>query len=247
MRREALLVCSVHSDFDGWRVAGGNAHRTLAARAAIDWAVARSADLVVFPAGYLRARAGTPESVREAGAEVLRLARRHRIAIVLGVDACAPEVRSPDVAIVARGKLPFFVLAWSPDEKSVAVWRQRSTTSRDARAVSDEASDDVRLLVVRGTNVGVVLSGEGFNAAIREAMVAAEPALAVMPAHVAGGLRHWQALGWLRDNGVPALRAVHAGDAAENVLWRGEGKESALEVESFESNEQRLEASLFAA
>ena len=127
------------------------------------------------------------------------------------------------------------------------MWRQRSTTSDDARAVPEGKSDEVRALVVAGRIVGVVLSGEGFNPTIRERLAELKPALAVMPAHVAGGLRHWQALGWLRDHGVPAVRAVHVGAGIENRLWRGRGKACPTSTERFSLGGAAIEVSAFAA
>ncbi len=43
------------------------------------------------------------------------------------------------------------------------------------------------------------------------------------------------------------VRAVHAHAGAENVLWRGKGKERPLAIETFIAEDVALEASRFAA
>lgn len=245
--RTSLGVCTIHADPSGYRERTANRARAQAAAAVLDWAAETKLDLVVFPAGYLRARTARPDDVAAEAAAIVDHAREHRIAIVVGVDACAPEFRAPDDTLAARSRLPHFAVAWSPESNALHVWQQRSTTASDARAVSEERAIEVRALPVRGRVVGVALSGEGFNPVVRERLAAAKPALAVMPAHVAGGLRHWQALGWLRDHGVPVVRAVHAHAGAENVLWRGKGKERPLAIETFVAEDVALEAARFAA
>jgi hypothetical protein len=253
MVKQGLKVCSVNAGLRGFRDRAANVARSAAAAASMDWARARGAELVVFPAGYLRANAAVPAEAQSAAAAIVEHAQRLRVGVVVGIDACAPTFRATDEKAIARGKLPHFVVAWAPAAAAVHTWQQRSTTAADAAQVPSERAVEVRALDLGGRVVGIVHSGEGFNPTVRERLAAANPVLAVMPAHVASGLRHWQALGWLRDHGVPVLRAVHAAAGAENVLWRrrgktksnGAGKEQPVEVEVFGSDGASLEVSLF--
>lgn len=239
-----LRVCSVQSNLHGYRTQAGNRFRVEAARAVLAWAATDRIDLVVFPAGYLHSRSSRASSVHAAAASLLQAAREANVAVVAGVDACDPEFRVYDPTHVEMADVPHHLVAWSPDSKSVLQWRQRSTTSNDARSLPEKAAAEVRVLVVGRTLVGVLASGEGFNPTLRENLAAAKPALAVIPAHVAGGIRHWQALGWLAAHGVPALRAVHA-DEAENVLWTGKTKQAPQATKTFTIDELALEVALF--
>lgn len=241
-----LKVCSVVCNLHGYRESTGNELRVTGARAVFLWAAMQDADLVVFPAGYLHARDMKARSVQSAAAPVLRLARESELAVVVGVDACEPDFRVIDPTWVEKGDVPQWLAAWSPASKAALHWRQRSTTSSDAPCVPERTREEVRLLVVGRSLVGVLACGEGFNPKLREKLRAANPALAVMPAHIASGIRHWQALKWLARSGVPALRAVHATEA-ENVLWSGKAKHGAIATERITIDDLALEASLFAA
>lgn len=241
-----LKVCSVVCNLHGYRETDANELRVAGARAVLAWAAEKQADLVVLPAGYLRARAIKAASVHAAAAPVLRAAHETEMAVIVGVDACEQDFRVIDPTWVEKGDVPQWLAAWSPESRAAFYWRQRSTTSSDAHLVPEKASEEVRLLVVGRALVGVVACGEGFNPKLREKLLAAKPALAVMPAHIASGIRHWQALSRLAENGVPTLRAVHANEA-ENVLWRGKAKSEAIATERIAVDELVLEASLFAA
>lgn len=241
-----LKVCSVICNLHGYRDSFANTRRLDGARAVLAWAVEKEADLVVFPAGYLRARAPRTTSVQAAAKPLLKLAHEAKVAIVFGVDACEPGFRVYDPTYVEMRDVPHWTVAWSPSASAVLQWRQRSTTSTDAPSVPEKDAEEVRVLVVGRAIVGVLASGEGFNPTLREKLAAAKPALAVMPSHIASGIRHWQALKWLAENGVPALRAVHA-DEAENVLWTAKAKSEPIAMEPFTVRDLELQASLFAA
>jgi len=178
------------------------------------------------PAGYLRSVDGTTPSVRTAASELLSAARSLKLAMIVGVDACSNGERKKLglEQSVAAGTLPFFAVAWAPGMREPIVWQQRSTTSTDWRSTPPALHAEVRILRVGDRDVAPVLCGEAFSGAVRGGVVNRGASLAVLLAHGAAGLRHWQALRWFSTNGVDCVRSVHAKDAAENALWRRRSK-----------------------
>lgn len=170
-----------------------------------------------------------------------------RVALLVGVDACSHGGAKRDHdRLIEKGSLPYFAVVWSPGLKAPLVWRQRSTTSKNWSLARQDANGQARVFDAGGLAVGVVLCGEGFSTPIRESLVAVRPGLVVLPAHAAGGgLRHWRALGYFRDHGLPAVRAVHASGGAENALWLPRKKERAIVSEVFSSGEMCVRASVF--
>lgn len=242
-------VCSLVAGTDGLRMLTANDRRTEIGVAGLRWAADEGAQLVVLPAGFLRSRSPEKRDVLESVALLLRNARRLGVAIVIGVDACSPNWggKNDRDSFIQRSLLPYFAVAWSPGRNSrVNVWRQRSTTSRNWRLAPATANTEVRSIRVADREVVVVLCGEGFSTPVRDGIVARKPSLAVLPAHAAGGgLRHWRALSYFRNRGVPALRAVHAIGGAENVLWQGRRKHLAVSRVALSSGDFGAEASVF--
>lgn len=197
-----------------------NAARIAAAHDVIG-AVADPSSLLVLPAGYLRTDAGADEAaIRAVARPVLDRARRAGLAIALGVDACGEEwAGRVDLGrLVERQALPRWAVAWAPGTRE-RIWRQRSTSSANARRCEPAVALERRTLRVRGRQVEIVIGGEGFNADLRAAIGAraAELTAVVLLAHRAAGARHWQAQRWFATAvGVPALRSVHAHTPATN-------------------------------
>lgn len=225
-----MKVCSVISGIEGFRSLRGNARRLEVACSGLKWAAANGSDLMVFPAGYLRARSSATADLLDAAVALLAEARRQRVALVVGVDTCSSSWvdKSGRTSFIETSALPYFAIAWSPSLVRPKVWRQRSTTSGNWGLAPTERNAEVRTLPLGKTNVAVALCGEAFSKPVRDGIVSSGVKLVVLPAHVAGGLRHWRALSYFRDHGVPAVRAVHASGSAENLLWRGRSKVSAV-------------------
>ncbi|MDC0750013.1 hypothetical protein [Polyangium mundeleinium] len=169
------------------------------------------------------------------------------MAVVAGVDACGPswERKTELGVVIRRGALPFFIVAWSPEQRAPIVWQQRSTTSRNWSLAPSDANAEARELRLRRHRIGLALCGEAFSDAVRDGLVTSRPDLAVLPAHTAAGLRHWRALTYLRDAGVPALRAAHAKNGAQNVLWSGRGTVAPRAVQTVQCDDLWLEARIF--
>lgn len=198
-----------------------NAARIAAAHDVIA-SVAGRASLLVLPAGYLRAEVGATEDVIRAVAKpVVDRARRAGLAIVLGVDACGDgwADRADVGRLVERQALPMWAVAWAPGTRE-RIWRQRSTSSANARRCEPAVALERRTLNVRGRRVEVVIGGEGFNADLRAAIGAraAELEAVVLLAHTAAGARHWQVQRYFStSHGLPVVRSVHSLDGPGEV------------------------------
>ena len=214
-----------------------NPARVDAARGLLE-AIAPEASLLVLPGGYLRAKESASEAeVLDVAQPLVAAARRGGLALVLGVDACGegwPGTR--DVAgVVARAALPMWAVAWASGQRRAHVWRQRSTTSKDAAHCVVAAVEAPRTVNVGGRLVEVILGGEAFNDALRDAIVTRASSLtaAVLVAHVAAGARHWQVQRYFSTNhGLPVLRSVHGHECATNAeALRGRGPPHERELE----------------
>jgi hypothetical protein len=203
-KRSGLRVCTtvVRADLKS------NDDRIAAAKGLIS-SRPNDSELVVLPAGFLKAR--SEGEVREVAAPVIDAARAAKVAVIIGVDAAGK-------GSAKKGSLPYFLVGWSPGLPSATVWRQRSQTSADAGDVPSAALDEARALRVAGRCVAPIACGEVFSPAVRERVAEMRPHLAVLAAHSAGGARHWAGQRCLARLGVRSVRAVHAATEARDFL-----------------------------
>ena len=208
-----LRVCATVVELTGQGDKKHNDERLEAARRVLRDRVGKE-DLVVLPAGYLRAQ--SEAEVRRVGRPILELAKELGLAVIFGVDSEKP--RYPWSTRVAQFTLPSFLIGWSPTDSSVQVWRQRSLSGDDWRLAPEKTRLQPRALDVAGHLVVPVLGGEVFSPGIRTTLAGQGPTLAVLAAHQASGARHWAAQECLMWLGVPSVRSVHAADAT-TVLY----------------------------
>lgn len=178
-------------------------------------------DLIVLPAGFLRAR--SEGEVREVAAPLLTAARKAKVAVMFGVDAGAR-------GSVRAGSLPYFLLGWSPGQSKASLWRQRSITSADAGEAPHQAFASARALEVKGQKVAPIVCGEVFSPRVRDSVAKLKPVVAVLAAHTAGGARHWAGQRCLAQLGVRSVRAVHATTQARDLLCAAGGELPPAEV-----------------
>jgi hypothetical protein len=236
--KRTLRVCTTTVSTDGLAEPNSNEERIALARELIEsYGRHRIADLVVLPAGYLRAR--SEAEVLKVATPIIDAARKVKVAVILGVDsqdapaavaregrprpdaARRPEGPTTQLSRVRRGALPYFLVAWSPKSPKPIVWRQRSATHSDAREAPAGQVSQPRLLPVKTSRVAALACGEIFSAPIRRVVAEHVPDLAVLAAHRASGARHWAAQRSLAGLGVPSLRSVHAkADARDVLTWR---------------------------
>lgn len=247
-----IRVCTVIGGMHGFRDAVANLVRIKVGTQILSWAKGR-ADLVVFPAGYLRCRRGADlnGAVRAAQA-LISAAREVGCGLVVGVDACSRGWRGKKGGLdphVRGEQLPFFCVAIGSSGDPQA-FRQRSTTSKNCAFAPAAANRTAHTLVVARQTVGIALCGEGFSRPIQRALVAPEvgAALVVLPAHTAAGMRQHNALAAFASAGVPAVRAVHAHHWADNFLWHEDGRRcTAVDADRFTLGDTWAEASIFDA
>jgi hypothetical protein len=197
---------------DGRGTARANAGRLVAASEALRRAAAERAQLVVLPAGFLRAEG--EDGVRAIAAPVLSVARGLGVAVVVGVDT-RPLGSPPAASAVACGALPYFLVAAAPGRAAV-VWRQRSTSGADAHDAPPPHAR--RTLRVGDTDVDVFACGEIYSPPLRAAAEAGKPRVVIVASHAATGARFFQAERWAERAGARALlRATHARSPATST------------------------------
>lgn len=248
----AIRLVSVIAGDVGFGEPAANKVRTLIGKEIVKWASDVDADLVTFPAGYVRATGSGAGSALATARHLVSAARSLKLAIMVGVDVGAQKKKadrkSQGQARVPKGQLPFFAVAWAPGMVAPVVWRQRSTTSRNWKSVPQVEWKAPREITVRGKRMAVALCGEAFSRALRTVLLerSPRPSVVLIPAHTARGSRHSNALRFFGEHGVAALRAVHAQDRADNYLWFGAKKRKPVKRESFGSKDGSwAEASVF--
>lgn len=127
-------------------------------------------DLVVLPAGYLTA--ATQQAVSVCAAAVAKLAKRHGVAVVFGVDLPRAKGKGDErarVRRVARGRIPYWGFALDKTGAVLGQWRQQSMRSKDIR-IAPQFNAGQRLVQIAGKAVAVMVCGEIFNARYRDQM-----------------------------------------------------------------------------
>src|SRR5438270_12526954 len=154
--QEGLRVCVTAVTLPGQGEKQYTAQRIEAAVGAIAESAQFATELMVLPAGYLRAAA--EKEVHKVGQPIIDAARRASLAVIFGVDT--EPMRYPDDERVERGKLPCFLVGWSPQDRQVQVWRQRSMSSRDWKLAPLPERDHIRELRVADREVAPLACGE---------------------------------------------------------------------------------------
>jgi hypothetical protein len=103
-----------------------NASKEKTARAVLERASEEGVSLVMFPAGFLRAR--DEKGLEECAATVLGTASELGVATVFGIDTKSLSAKRTTDRVV-RQRLPFFIVVQSAND-GPHFWRQRSTTSK---------------------------------------------------------------------------------------------------------------------
>jgi hypothetical protein len=146
-------------------------------------------------------------------APLIAAAKAARVAIQLGVDC-------DSFARVRKGPLPFFLVAWSPED-GAQLWRQRARRPGDE--VPQKLLDEPRVLNVAGQRIAPIACGEIYIQSIRAGIAALKPSLATLSAHFAAGSRHWAPQECLQRLGVPSVRSAHASSGTREVLVSRDG------------------------
>ena len=161
-RRPRIMTTLVSSAF--FREPQNNPAKTDLAIKTLDLARQQKIALLVLPAGFLTV--ATRAEVMPAVRPILRLAKRHGISVVVGVDLA--EIRS--YRTVDSGKMleayctfsiPLFLVVYDAATNKTEVYRQRSATSYHARlGVVPDAVMQPRILILQGVPIATCFCGE---------------------------------------------------------------------------------------
>lgn len=151
-----------------------NQQRLEAAKKALRKSKDLGADVLVLPGGFFKTY--DSQSGRRIADSLINEAERLGIAITFGVDVDNIESKR----LGAKAKMPkqttewwpdhMYGYAWSPTEKMIHYWRQRSTNGDNQWLVDDKRCEEVRLLMIDSEALGVLMCGEIFNDRIRDAL-----------------------------------------------------------------------------
>jgi hypothetical protein len=224
--RQRLRILAMSVCRKGMRESGTNPARIILAQEAIDAGRADRSSCVLFPAGYV---CGVDEDeAYNAAANIVKAAKSKRIAVVVGADVTAFPRGSKrkggkrDHADldeqVESGTMPFYVMAWSPGGR-IRWWRQRSY--KHGRFTRD--ADERRVLRVGAHDVDVVICGEMFNRAIRDALAAQPRSSALLlPVHCTKELRFARALQFFAEQlEVSTVMSAHQANGGGHAWLHG--------------------------
>jgi hypothetical protein len=216
-----MKILTVAAGYEGFGDVLGNDDRLAAMDTAADIGSNQDCDLIAFPGGYLHAgssakcRDGLVRTVRDIAASWGRTA-----AIVTGLDSAekgipVPTANAQYTAGVQRKvqtySLPWYVAAASPVSGEVNLWRQRSSTSRDARLAPAHACDEDRSVSTGGGAFVPLGCGELYNRAITGFACRLPHVIALVDlVHEAAGFRFVRTFERISRLGVACLMSAHA-------------------------------------
>ncbi|HET9626407.1 MAG TPA: hypothetical protein VFP84_33830 [Kofleriaceae bacterium] len=193
-----------------------NTRREQMACAVLEHAHKEGAQLLVFPAGFLRARNGDVEA---SARTLLAKATDLGVAIIFGIDTDAKSISldaKHEDHRIAEESLPYFIVAKSKDDGPY-YWRQRSSTSWNGYNIPAGLLAP-RSLQVDHLTVDVFACGEIFSRPLRDRLESWDDRILVVPTHTAQGSRFFRAVEWAQGAGVRAiLRATHAWSPATST------------------------------
>lgn len=162
---------------EGYRFSRKNAARFALLDALLAKAGAEKCDLLVLPAGFLRAR--NPLVVYDLVAKIALSARQ--IAILGGIDVNCPAKSDLTLHIRRGGDLPYWGFAVVPGQTQ-RHWTQQSIT-RASATLHNAVNIQSRSLVINGMNVLPLTCGEIYNGYTRNSIPSGNFGLIAVSGH----------------------------------------------------------------
>lgn len=179
----------------------------------VEQASKREIDLICFPGGYLRA--SDEKHKKELAEHLLKKAKKHNIAIAVGIDIGDKLISKKRKNDKKNGKA--YAVCWSPEEDKLHCWLQRSRTSKDYKEELKKNPEKVHeyreehILKIRNGSVEILVCGEIFNCYTRKSIIDRRDDINAMIdlAHESAGLRIARTMNNLAEDGVTSLCSVH--------------------------------------
>jgi hypothetical protein len=147
----------------------------------------QSAKLLCLPGGYF-SNLQSYNAIKEFSRGVIKKARKYNVAITFGIDLISTStINSKNKDRTFRPL--YHVVCWSPDKpRTMNIWKQRSSTPKNAKDVSSRAVNEDRTFKVNGKRIGVIACGEIYNDRIIRQTTQNNPVDAlIVHSHGAGG------------------------------------------------------------
>jgi hypothetical protein len=179
------------------------------------------ADLLCLPGGYFYYAPSKPITNPLATSEpglvrlieaIMDLAKNYQLAIAVGLDLAKKNQTVDNAKDVRAGTLPSYALCWSPSDRDLHCWNQRSVTSSDQFDCPETFCNASHTMQVRRSQVEILMCGEAFNSKIRDAITRRheKPLALVDLAHTLAGFRVTYSLKEIAEYGIHALCCGHA-------------------------------------
>jgi len=232
---------------DGYRDPTAFEFRFAAFKEALELAKGEGIQLLCLPGGYFCVASDAEREKAES--QIVEAAKAAGIAVAVGIDCSQQKLpnkgkaTTPDTSFLVQTKaLPSFAMTWSPQQEK-QIWRQRSTTGRDQRLVSDEDCVRPQTLRVSGENIEILACGELFNERIRNSIIAGHPDAVVDLSHDGQGFRADHSMKLLARQGMHTFCCTHANKkgAMKRAFAPGGGKTSTPEADSVITGKPRIE------
>lgn len=196
--------------YEGYGDPRANDQRLTVFRRALQQSLEKGVNLVCMPGGYLRA---SSENDRDGLANILAVeGEKHNIAFAVGIDVSEKNIARDLTQFIRRYALPWFAISWSPAERTLHCWRERSTNSVNYRVAPRAVCSEPRTLPVAEGAVEVLMCGDIFNPIIRENVISRRDGInaVVDLGHESKGFRVFQGMKKLSEGGLVTLCSVHA-------------------------------------
>jgi hypothetical protein len=164
--------------------------------------------LICFPGGFLYATS-EGKQIEEIANRVSRISQNNKIAIICGIDTKpTSKVNNPKIDILIK-KEKLYSFAIYTFHNNIEYWRQRSSTSKNQKLISDDLCNENRTINIGNKSIEILLCGEIFNQRIRESIIDRNVNAVIDIAHEGDGFRIDGAMKIFAQNNIPCFCSVH--------------------------------------
>jgi hypothetical protein len=218
--------------------------RFAAFKEALEKAKNEGVQLLCLPGGYFCVKSET--EFKHAESRIVQEAKSAGIAVAVGIDRFQGAKSKKKKGTPIPYTEPSFVVTWSPQQRKQR-WRQRSSTRKDQRFISDKDCARSQTLSVSGRKVEILACGEIFNKRIRNNIIDRHPFALIDLGHEGKGFRVDPSLKLLARNDMHTFCCTHANvkDATKRAFAPGGDKKSISATDFCTTGEPRIEMKLW--
>jgi hypothetical protein len=192
--------------------------RFAAFKEALEKAKEQGVHLLCLPGGYFCVKSDGER--KNAESRIVQAAKQARVAVAIGIDRSQGRKSKKRKFSKSNIQYQSFAVAWSPRQRKLKSWPQRSSDTTDQRDVPEKDCKRSQTLSVAGKRFEVLACGELFNERIKESVIEERKPYALVDlSHDGKGFRADHSLRLLARKGMHTFCCTHAN--MEGAMKRG--------------------------